>query len=170
MPAFAPVAPSPALPAAGLVPKGRYEGFVANWAVDPNGDVPNSGHHPAGEILRLRWLGTPVAAEVLNAGSVSSFTDTFANPSSIAPGSIAITVTIGGNAFFVRDTGDGRLIGQDPVSGATANGTINYLTGELVVTLSTAADAVNITADYEHDCLYLPLDLNIEWDAQMADG
>ena len=165
MPAFADVIPLPVIPTAGLVPKGRYSGFVSPWSYDANGETIESGH-----ILRFRWLGTPVAAEIVDAGSNTGFTVTLVNPENIAPGSVAITATIGGNAFVIRDTGDGRLVGQEPVSGDTANGTIDYLTGVVTLEFSTATDAVNITADYEHACLYLPLDINIEWDAKMADG
>ena len=165
MPAFVDATPTPTPPVTGLVPKGRYDGFIPSWVYDSNGEVLSSG-----EILRLRWLGTPVAAEIVDAGSNTGFTVTLVNPENIAPGSVAITATIGGNAFVIRDTGDGRLVGQEPVSGDTANGTIDYLTGVVTLEFSTATDAVNITADYEHACLYLPLDINIEWDAKMADG
>lgn len=161
---------TPLTPAiAALIPKGRYDGFTPAWPRDPNGSVPNSGHRPAGELLRVRWLGTPIAAEVIDAGGNTGFTATLANPQNIAPGSVVVLASVGGNVITIRDDGAGRLVGQELTGNESADGTIDYLTG--VVTLAfSAATAGNVTADYEHGCLYLPLDISMEWDAEMASG
>ena len=167
---------TPAPPAAGLVPKGRYGGFIPEFPWDPNGSVPNSGHRPAGHLLRLRWTGTPEAAQTVDAGGNSGFSFQLldiglgVDAKSIAPGSVVITATIGGNAFTIRDDGAGRLYGQDAVSNEYVTGSIDYLAGTITLTFSAATDAVAVTADYEHTCLYLPLDLSLDWDAEMAQG
>ena len=167
---------TPALPAAGLVPVGRYSGFIPVWPFDPNGDVPGSGHRPAGALFRIRWLGTPEAGEIIDAGSNAGFTFQLINTTGpvdakdIAPGSVVITATIGGNALVVRDDGAGRLYGWEATGGTSATGTIDYVSGVLTVAFSTATDAANVTADYEHTCLYLPLDVSLRWDAEMAQG
>jgi len=169
---------TPAIPATGLIAKGRYAGFVPVWPRDPNADVPDSGHRPGGQLLRVRLLGPNAeTANIVDAGSNTGFTfqllDSITpatNAADVAPGSVAITATVGGNAFVVRDTGDGRLVGQEAISGATADGSINYRTGIITLAFSVSTDAVNILADYEHGTLYLPLDIDLCWDAEMANG
>jgi len=153
----------------GLVPKGRYGGTALTWPVDPNGDVPNSGHGPAGQLLRVRWLGTPVAGETIDAGGNTGFTATLVNPTDIAPGSVVILASVGGNIITIRDDGAGRLYGQEPTADESATGTIDYRTGTVTLAFS-AATAGAVDADYEHSCLYLPLDVSLRWDAEMAQG
>lgn len=157
-----------------LVPMGRYVGSVAGWATDPNGTVPNAGHSPAGHLLRVRWLGATVeAAEIINAGGNTGFTFQLLDSASgdpaadVAPGSVVIFASVGGNIITIRDTGGGRLVGQEAVANESADGTIDYRSGivTLVFTMATAGD---VTANYEHACLYLPLDINLEWDAELA--
>jgi hypothetical protein len=167
---------TPAVPATGLVPKGRYAGFVPAWPLDPNGSVPGSGHRPGGRLLRVRWAGVAEAAEIIDGGSNAGFTfvlqDTGATADArdIAPGSVEITATIGGNALVIRDDGAGRLYGWEATGGTYATGTIDYRTATVTLSFSTATDAVNVLADYEHTCLYLPLDVSLRWDAEMAQG
>lgn len=161
---------TPALPAAGLVPKGRYNGFIPVWPTDPNGDVPNSGHTPAGAILRVRWTGTPILAESLGAVGATVYSVTLSERD-IAPGSVVVTTEVGGNALILRDDGAGRIVGQELTGGASCDGTINYRTGEVVLTFSAVTTGGgNVLADFEHSCLYLPIDVTLEWDAQLAQG
>ena len=169
---------APAVPATGLVPKGRYSGFVPDWPFDsasPVG-VPSSGQRPLGRLLRVRWAGTPEAAEVVDAGGNTGFsfqlqdTGAVVDAKDIAPGSVVVTATIGGNALLVRDDGAGRMYGFEGTGGSSALGTIDYRSGLLTLTFSTATAGVNVLADYEHSCLYLPLDIDLRWDAEMAQG
>ena len=169
---------TPVIPATGLVPKGRYAGFIPDWDFDPNAEVPDSGHSPGGELFRIRWTGTAEAAEVIDAGGNTGFTFTLQDTGTsedavdIAPGSVIVSVTIGGNVMAVRDDGAGRMLGQEIVTNGveSAIGTIDYETGVITLAFSVATDAANVLADYEHTCLYLPLDVNLSWDAEMAQG
>ena len=167
---------APAVPATGLVPKGRYAGFVPVWPFDPNGSVPGSGQKPGGHLFRIRWAGVAEAAEVIDGGGNTGFTfvlqdtGTVVDAFDIAPGSVLIDATIGGNTLLVRDDGAGRLYGWEATGGAYATGTIDYRTATLTIVFSVATDAANVTADYEHTCLYLPLDVSLRWDAELAQG
>lgn len=176
-PAWAPVGTlTPAIPATGLIPKGRYAGFVPAWPVDPNGSVPDSGHKPGGQLLRVRWTGAAEAGETIDGGGNAGFTavlqDTGAGADArdIAPGSVVIDATIGGNTLLIRDDGAGRLYGWEATGGTYATGTIDYRTATVTLVFSTATDAAAVTADYEHTCLYLPLDVSLRWDAELAQG
>jgi hypothetical protein len=157
-----------------LVPKGRANHHRTDWPVDPNGE--SAGHRPAGELFRVRWTGVAEAAEVIDSGSNTGFTfvlqdtGTGNDATDIAPGSVVITATIGGNALVIRDTGGGRLYGWEATGGTYATGTIDYRTATITITFSTATDAANVVADYEHTCLYLPLDVSVRWDAETAAG
>ena len=167
---------APSVPAAGLVPCGRYSTHVPTWLADANGSVPNSGHRPAGQLFRLRWTGSPEVGETIDAGGNTGFTfqleDTGGAPDparDIAPGSVVILASVGGNVITIRDDGAGRLYGQESTANASATGTVDYRAG--IVTLAfSAATAGNVIADYEHTCLYLPLDVSMSWDAEMAQG
>lgn len=156
------------IPVDGLIPKGRYNGHVVAWPVDPNGTVPNAGYQPAGELLRVRWTGTPELGETVDAGGNTGFSATLAFPN-VVPGSVVILATVGGNVITIRDDGAGRLVGQESTANEVADGTIDYLSGDIVLAF-TAATAGNVDADYEHSCLYRPLDINLAWDAQLAQG
>lgn len=162
---------TPALPAAGIVPKGRYDGFIPSMPVDSNGTVPNAGHRPAGELLRFRWVGTPVAAESIGASGAAAYSATLVSPNDIAPGSVVVTAEVGSNALILRDNGKGRVVGQEATGNAYGDGTINYRTGELVLTFSAITTGVpDVLVDYEHSTLYLPVDISLDWDAQLAQG
>jgi hypothetical protein len=119
----------------------------------------------------VRWLGTAVAAVVLGAGTgaQTTFSLNFAATGlAIAPGSVVLTATIGGVAITVRDTGDGRLVGQQAVAPlARADGEIDYVAGTGSIRFSTAPDgATNVVADFEHSTSYLPLDIDLSWDSE----
>lgn len=118
--------------------------------------------------LRLRWTATVVNNEILGAGTGSKklFTGTTAGKN-IAPGSMTVTATVGGQAITLRDTGTGRIVGYEATGGASADGTIDYVNGTFEIKFSTAPDnSTNVTASaYEKDCKYKPLDVRLEWDA-----
>jgi len=155
-------------PATGLIPKGRYAGLVPDWPFDSNAGVPNSGQHPGGQLLRIRWTGTPAVTETIDAGGNTGFSATLSDVD-VAPGSVVILASVGGNVITVRDDGAGRLYGQEATANASATGTIDYSSGEVTLAFS-AVTAGNVVADYEHTCLYLPLDVSLSWDAEMAQG
>jgi hypothetical protein len=124
-------------------------------------------------LLRLRWLGTPVAAATLLAlagGETTIGAPTFQTAGvdrfNLVPGSIVMTFPAPGS-FVVRDNGAGRLVGLGPL-GERFDGTINYLTGAWTLDLSPAATVGNLLVDFEHSCDYAPLDVEVEWDALMA--
>lgn len=175
-PAWATVAGSLANMTGTLIAKGREQHHRQQWYVDANGSVPNSGHRPAGELLRVRWSGTAEAGETIDGGGNAGFTFRLqttgpaGDASDIAPGSVEITATIGGNALVIRDDGAGRLYGWEATGGTYATGAIDYRTATVTLVFSTATDAVAVTADYEHSCLYLPIDIHLMWDAEMAQG
>jgi hypothetical protein len=83
---------------------------------------------------------------------------------------VVLSATIGGVAITVRDTGDGRLVGQQAVTPfARADGAIDYVAGTGTIVFSTAPDgATNVTGSFEHSTLYLPLDLEMSWDSEAA--
>lgn len=173
-PAWTPQALSPAAPAGGIVLKGRHTGMIAAWPRDPATGpafttVPGSGIVPVGQLLRVRWLGTAVAGATIftPTGTVTTFSGKLhATRRNYAPGSIVITATIGGGPMTIRDTGNGRLVGQKATTNERADGTIDYRTGDFTLTFSADPDNVAVTADYEHDTLYLPLDIDLQWDSK----
>lgn len=174
--AWATQATTPAIPSGGLVPKGRHIGIVAAWPRDPASGpaftgVPNSGQVPVGQLLRVRWVGaTAVAAGVLSSapnGTLKTFTLAFAGQK-LAPGSLVITATVGAAPMTIRDTGDGRLVGQQATTLVRADGEVDYVAGTATITFSTAPDnATNITGNYEHTTNYAPLDIDLQWDAEV---
>jgi len=150
-----------------LVPEGngRHPGIVM-----PGPAVAPADRH----LLRMRWLGTPVVAailQVLAGGETSLGGATFQIPGApgvdyfnLVPGSIVMTFP---GPLVVRDNGAGRLVALG-AGGQRFDGTINYLTGAWTLALSVAAAAGNLTVDFEHSCDYAPLDVEVEWDALMA--
>ena len=88
-----------------------------------------------------------VTGEVIGTGdgSTTSFSATLAN-TPVEPKSLTVHYTIGGTAYTGTDDGEGNITGTDIDSG-----TINYDTGEVSLTFSTAPDdGTNITADYKY--------------------
>jgi hypothetical protein len=141
------------------------------------------------DLLRLRWTGTAVVGEVVTAldpatgaatppdGTLRSFAGQLAGRS-VAPGSFSMVVSdVGGAALTVRDDGNGRISGfRADANGnivAQGDGLIVYEQGTFTIRFGTptggfptAAAAATMTAGYEKDCLYLPLDVQLGWDAQ----
>jgi hypothetical protein len=143
-------------------------------------------------ILRMRWTGTAVAGESQNArlvdpvtgaaswapdGLRKHFQGTLLN-TSIAPGSLVLQATIGGNAVLLRDDGNGRLagayIGASPTYTVAGQGVgvIDYASGVFVVSFGTPTtgapdNATSIVADYEYACAYLPLDVSLQWESEL---
>jgi|GEM_PF-1925262 len=160
------------------VPRGKEEASAvmvpANVGVDPH-DL---------RVLRFRWRGTVAAAVPVGDGdgSPGPFNLDFADhggvgppppqPPPIVPGTVKISAPGG---LVVQDwpwpRGDwqaecryGRLIGDvDP----TVDSWIDYTTGQAVVTFNAnvPAAANNITADFEHEWVMVPLDIFVSWDA-----
>lgn len=87
---------------------------------------------------------TAVTGEVVGAGTGSQTEYTYTtsqNP--VQPGSVTIDATVGAAPVSMTDDGDGNL------SGTAGTGTINYYTGAISLTFSTAPDnATNVTIDY----------------------
>jgi hypothetical protein len=126
----------------------------------------------AREILRMRWTGTARAAQpwFTGDGVTKSFTFAFAFRN-LAPGSFLATVTIAGNVVTIRDDGGGRLVGYSTSGGAvvdSGDGYLDYVSGKGTIKFTTAPPAGAVTAAFESDCLYKPLDVHLEWDALMA--
>jgi len=121
-------------------------------------------------LLRARWTGTVVApgAVVLALAGGEAYVSskwTAALHTRLVPGSIVMTLP---GPFTVRDTGDGLLVGVGS-GGEQFNGRINYVSGDWELNISgVAIGAGNITAGYEHECLYAPLDFDLEWDALLG--
>jgi|CXWL01.1.fsa_nt_gi hypothetical protein len=177
VPAFAAFAP---VQDGALVQCGRKEHMLPM----PGNNVPAG----ATFLLRFRWVATAVVAEVQASppmtpgvpdGIRRSFRGQLGNltPNSrIAPGSVVFTATVTALALTIRDDGLGRLVGiRRDANGnvtATADGLINYLTGQWSLdfgppppaTAIVPDAATNISASYEHSCPYLPLDVHLEWD------
>ena len=152
-----------------LVQKGKAEGII----VMPGAPsfTPNlSGYTP--HFLRVRWSGPSVASgeamAVPSGGPPTVIQGTLAH-GNIAPGSIVITCVIGTQTITIRDNGRGRLVGVTPgAPWSSADGYINYLTGDYILTFYTVAPTATPSASYEYGCLYKPLDVHLEWDALMA--
>jgi hypothetical protein len=113
-------------------------------------------------FLRMRWAAIPETAEDLVTGLTA---DTSASGTwvlgheRLAPGSILATLPTGGG--ILRDNGKGRLVGPD------GDGLVNYITGEWSATFR-AAQTGTVLVDYEHGCLYRPLDINLTYDPLQA--
>lgn len=176
-PAWAAQALTPVIPAGGLVLKGRHTGMIATWPRDPASGpaftgVPGSGHVPVGQLLRVRWLGTALAGVTLATatGGESAYSGQFAGGTTrlnLAPGSIVINALVGGVAIVVRDTGDGRLVGQQAVAPfARADGEVDYVAGTFSLRFSANPTAGAITTDFEHATSYLPVDIDLSWDSE----
>ena len=155
-----------------LVPEGngRHPGIVMPGQVGSTPNLAPADRH----LLRMRWLGTPVVAatlQVLAGGEVALGGPTFQIPGApptdyynLVPGSIVMTFP---GPFTVRDNGAGRLVALG-AGGERFDGTINYLTGAWTLALSVAAGAGNLLVNFEHSCPYAPLDVEVEWDALLA--
>jgi hypothetical protein len=111
-------------------------------------------------FLRNTTLATLTGGETFVSGKW-----TLREDRNLVPGSIVLTVP---GPFTVRDDGKGRLVAL----GATDerfDGLVNYVTGDWELNIAGfAVGAGDITAAYEHSCLYAPLDIEVEWDALMA--
>lgn len=169
-PVWVPFAPSVT---GALVPEGngRHPGIVMPGQAGATPNLSLADHH----LLRFRWLGTPIAAAtllVLAGGETTIGGSTFTIPAGptdyfkLAPGSIVMTFPAPGS-FVVRDNGAGRLVGLG-AGGERFDGTINYVTGAWTLNMNPAATVGNLLVDFEHDCSYAPLDVEVEWDALMA--
>lgn len=105
-----------------------------------------------GERLKIHWnnlplTGTKIYDAVTNVaglthaitigtgdGSTTSFTYTAANIP-IMPTSVTVTYQIGGSKYMATDDGKGNISGTD------CSGTVNYDTGDISLTFSTAPDS-----------------------------
>lgn len=119
---------------------------------------------PPGErnFLRLRWTGSPVAGATLvaAAGSTSESGAAWANAHErLVPGSVVVTLPTAGGPLL--DNGKGRLVGPG------GDGTIDYITGAYTLNFG-AAQTGNVLVDYEHECLYRPLDVTLTFDPLQA--
>ena len=88
-----------------------------------------------------------VTGEVIGTGdgSTTSFSATLAN-TPVEPKSLTVHYTIGGASYTGTNDGEGNITGTDIDSG-----TINYDTGDVSLTFSTAPDSgTDITIDYKY--------------------
>lgn len=120
------------------------------------------------EHLRLRWVGTAVAAATLLAAAGEDESEDIAwvnEHTDLVPGSIEITLPTGGGVL--RDDGKGRLVtaGNGPTVG---DGYVDYETGAFRLTYA-ATQTGNVLVDYEHSCPYHPLRVVLNWDALLAE-
>jgi hypothetical protein len=155
VPAYAPFAPTQN---GSLVQTGRESHPIPM----PGGAVKDADR----PLLRFRWPGTAIAGATLiaAAGGETVLEPNAAAPplwpsghENLVPGSIVITLT--GGAGTLRDDGAGRLVGTG------GDGQVDYQTGAWHIDLDAAAVAGNVLVNYEHGCLYLPLDVFLEWDS-----
>lgn len=157
------------------------EGALVQWGKALNilptrgqvGDTPDLAP-PARDLIRLRWVGTPVAGATLVAAAAGE--GPFESPGgapgfgwpsghrNLVPGSIVVTLDVGGT---MRDDGKGRLVAEDG-SVPAGDGVVDYLTGAFSFSTPGNIQAGAITVDYEHECPYFPLDAMLQWDALMA--
>ena len=115
------------------------------------------------DLVRCRWTGTAETGETIAnpAGETLIVAGGWANNhANLVPGSIVITLPTSGNTMV--DDGFGNL-----ASPQGDFGVIDYVTGAFII-VAAAAETGAVNADYERDCLYAPLDVDIEWDALMA--
>jgi hypothetical protein len=153
-----------------LVQKGRKEhSFVMPGITGSTPNLAPADRH----LLRMRWTGTVVAGENIGTGAGGiadqTITGTLANKK-VAPGSVVITATYGGNTLTVRDTGRGRLVGVIPATPNvnSASGFIDYVEGTYTLKFFPAPDAATaILCNYEKDCRYNPLDAQVEWQSNL---
>jgi len=155
VPAYASFVPDQA---GSLVQKGKGSHLIPM----PDGNIGEADR----ELLRLRWVGTAVAGATL---FVAVGGETVLEPATtplwpnghvdLVPGSIVVTLT--GGAGTLRDDGAGRLVG------AGGDGQVDYQSGAFHIDLNAAAAAGNVTVNYEHGCLYSPLDVFVEWDSRL---
>jgi len=118
------------------------------------------------EHLRLRWVGTVVAAATLitAAGETGLEDTTWAiQHTDLVPGSIEITLPT--STAVLRDDGFGRLLttGDGP---SEADGVVDYQTGAFKITAAVAETGA-VLVNYEHECPYHPLDAHLAWDARI---
>jgi len=100
-------------------------------------------YYYASEILG-QTLGTGNGSTVTFAGTLGGGSGGSANP--IRPNTVQITTVIGGNAMVAIDNGSGVLTGTD-VGGSS---TINYTTGAVSITYTTAPDNnATVLASYQ---------------------
>jgi len=121
-------------------------------------------------ILRFRWTGTEESAEILgNPAGGTTLENTIwapANPHvNLAPGSIRITLPSSG--LLIRDDGKGRLVSESGQAGPAGDGVVDYVTGAFKLRFDNA-ETGNVLADYERDCPYEALNVDLSWDVQMA--
>ena len=142
-------------------------------------DAPNDGLAGPITIVTAGVITIPSAAFTVNADdttvtfdrNTSVFTAaadttaasaTFAlrNDRDLAPGSIALTLPTSGN--IMRDDGFGNL-GSDQGD----HGVIDYISGAFRLNFA-VAETGEVLATYEHECLYAPITIELEWDAVAA--
>ena len=112
-------------------------------------------------FTRSNALVTLAGAET----SIGAATWGLAQRKNLVPGSIVITLP---GPFTVRDNGSGRLVALG-AGGARFDGTVNYLTGAWELNIAnTVIGAGDVVATFEHSCPYAPLDVEVEWDALLA--
>lgn len=118
-------------------------------------------------ILRFRWVGTPVAAAVLAAVAADTALEDIQWVSAhrnLVPGSIRVTLPT--STLHLRDDGRGRMVTESGEAFA-GDGVVDYQSGAFQMRFG-VAETGNILVDYEHDCAYEGLDLHLSWDALMS--
>jgi len=149
----------------------KQKGKAVHLIQMPGGGGVNDNLKPEDRhLLRLRWTGTAIAGENIGTGTgaVQSILDKqlggVAPKTRIAPGSVIVHYTLAAAPVTLRDDGKGRIVGNG------ADGFIDYFNGVITkLRFSPGADLASaITVDYEHSCLYQPLDAVVEYDAQMG--
>jgi hypothetical protein len=124
----------------------RYAATKGTATAGQEVQSPLSGHNSqyqyTGEVIDEELLGT-------GDGSTAAITLTSLTWLPIRPGSITVSTTIGSSASTASDDGVGNLTGTD-----VSSGTINYTTGAIAITWSTAPDAdavINATYAYNSE-------------------
>lgn len=118
-------------------------------------------------LLRFRWVGQPVAGATLIVGAADTLFQDIVWVSAhrqLVPGSIRITLPT--STLHLRDDGKGRLVTESGEAFA-GDGVVDYESGAFRFTAA-VAETGNVLVDYEHDCLYEPLDVGLSWDALMS--
>ena len=132
-----------------------YKGDYERWYVLENFEVNSKVYGVFHELentapafyFKLYTTSTRpiVSGEVVGTGdgTKTSFSKTLAHPV-IVPNTLVVHYTISSTAYTATDDGAGN------VSGTNCSGTINYQTGDLSLTFTTAPDSgTSITADYD---------------------
>lgn len=124
--------------------KGQY--VKGQRVFDANVGRTDTGRNYSSEIIE----GEAVTAPLSNANATITGTLAYHDGGGVKPNTVQVlaAVTASGNVTFYDDGNGGWVAG----AGATvSSGTINYMTGAFVITISTTFSAANATATYEWD-------------------